>query len=102
MNKGTEFLAPVEEGVQAIATGRVLYAGRMPVFGLVVVLDHGERSYSLYGRLATTARSVGEDLQQGEIVGTLGAPEDGEAGNFYFEVRKEGVSVDPAKVLKKL
>jgi septal ring factor EnvC (AmiA/AmiB activator) len=98
-SKGLEFTSTPGIDVLAVAVGKVAFAGTMPGYDTVVVLDHGERSYSLYGRLGQSLVKVGEFVQQKQRVGTTGELDD-KGRNFYFEVRKNGAPVNPATVVK--
>lgn len=100
-SKGVDGEAEVGARVEAIAAGRVAFVGPMPGFGTVVILDHGKRHYSLYGRLGESMVSKGMVVQDRRAIGTTG--ELSEKGrNFYLEVRKDGKAIDPAVVVKGL
>ncbi len=90
--KGVEFEVSNQSSVRAIAPGKVMYVGKMPVFGNIVILDHGARVYSLYGRIIP-----GESLKVSSLVD--GGDLVGEASNepVYFEIRESGKPVDPQK-----
>ena len=93
-NNGVELL--VEEGstVKAIRDGIVRFIGEMPHFGPVVVVDHGERLYSLYGRLQKVSVKVGANLKRGGSIGLVGKISE-RGSNFYFESRRAGRAIDP-------
>ena len=74
--------------VVAIAEGKVAFVGVLPQLGTVVILDHGSREFSLYGKLTEPHVSVGAIVPSGGSIGTTG-------DTFYFEIRKKGVSTDP-------
>jgi len=93
-SKGQEYRGEPGGSVTAIAAGRVLHRGPMPGYGTILILDHGNRSYSLYGKLAEITVERGEDLKAGAELGRLG-PFEGDTGNLYFEIRKNGSPVDP-------
>ena len=97
-SKGLEFKTPEASQVRAVLGGRVAFAGTMPGYEMVVILDHGSRSYSLYGRLGKTFIAKGDLIKRGDAVGVTSAP-DSKGRNFYFETRKNGTPVDPATVL---
>jgi septal ring factor EnvC (AmiA/AmiB activator) len=82
-SKGLEFKTAAASQVSAILGGRIAFAGSMPGYDSVVIIDHGKRSYSLYGRL-------------GKIFVAKG---DAKGRNFYFETRKNGDPIDPMTVL---
>lgn len=93
--KGLEIQAIGLERVRGIAAGRVVFSGELPGLGAVVVLDHGQRSFSLYGRLAMVSSHVGDILEAGAVVGEASGSEP-----LYFEVRQSGVAIDPRGFVK--
>ncbi len=98
-SKGLEFRAEQGSEVKAVLGGRVAFSGSMPGFDTVVIVDHGERSYTLYGRLSKSHVKVGQLVEQREALGVTAAP-DSKGRNFYFETRKNGSPVDPATLLR--
>ncbi len=99
-SKGLEFQAPVGEKVRVVAPGRVMLNRVLAGFGSVIIVDHGERFYTLYGRLASSLKQVGDTLKQGEVIAVLGEP-DRKKKNFYFELRQKGKAIDPAQFFGK-
>lgn len=91
-SQGIEMRGKAGDDVQSIARGKVTFAGPLPGYGRVVILDHGERYYSLYGNLGTISVSRG-DLVDGKL-GTLP-----DSGGLYFEIREKKNSVDPSEYL---
>lgn len=94
--KGIEFRTEAGGRVFAIAAGRVMFAGRMPGYGGVVILDHGGRYYSLYSRLVESLVSRGQVVDRNDVLGKVGEP-DSRGRNFYFEIRQGGTPVNPQK-----
>jgi septal ring factor EnvC (AmiA/AmiB activator) len=72
----------------------------MPGYDTVVIIDHGERSYSLYGRLGKSHVKQGDLVQRRDVIGVTSAA-DSKGRNFYFETRKNGAPVDPGSVLSR-
>ncbi len=99
MSKGLEFLVEAGAEVRAVAAGQAIYVGTMPGFGEIVLLHHGKRYYSLYGRLFKPRVKAGDSVAQGDALAKTGEIADG-IGNFYFEIRQNGQPVDPAGYLK--
>lgn len=99
---GESFRKGVEIGgsgtVQAVDEGRVAFVGKMPQIGTVVIVDHGKRDYSLYGRLSAASVAVGDVLQPGQEVGNTSPPDD-LGRTLYFEVRRQGNPIDPEDFL---
>ena len=92
--KGLEYRTDLGEKVRAVAPGRVVFAKILPGYGNVVIVDHGLRYYSLYGRLASSIVREGELVKLGDVLAVLGDV-DGKGRNFYFELRLKGKAIDP-------
>jgi len=101
-NKGIEFATNLSSEVKAIADGRVIHTGRMPGYGTILIIDHGHRQYSLYGRLGGMLVQKGETVEAGSKIGIVGAAKDGVSGILYFEMRDSGRPIDPKQFFKRL
>lgn len=99
-SKGVEYKTADGSQVKAVLGGRVAFAGVMPGYDTVVIIDHGERSYSLYGRLGKSHVKQGDLVQRKDVLGVTSAA-DSKGRNFYFETRKNGAPVDPVSVLSR-
>ncbi len=78
-----------------MAAGRVAYADRHDGYGLTVILDHGDRYYTVYASLGGIDAKVGDTLPPGGRVGVVGSSEGGAQPKLYFEVRKDAATLDP-------
>ncbi len=76
------------EPVKAVAAGRVAYADRFMGYGNLIIIDHGDGYYTLYGGLDEMAARVGAEVGEDTPIGTVGE-------SLHFEVRKDGRPVDP-------
>ncbi len=84
------------EPVRAISYGRVAFADWLRGFGFLVILDHGAGYMSLYGYAQTLSREVGDWVQAGEIIASVG-DSGGQADTaLYFEIRHNGTPSNPA------
>ena len=79
----------------------VAYADLFAGFGNLVIVDHGAQNYSLYGNLLEIAVTKGTRVEQGHVVGTVGAPPTSATPGLYFELRVDGQPVDPLQWLRK-
>ena len=86
--------------VRAIFSGDVVYAQWLKGYGNLVVVDHGDGVFTLYGRLATGTIARGERVAIGDRVGALGESPEDEVAGLYFEIRDARASVDPALWLR--
>ncbi len=98
--KGLEFKGDVGAQVKAVADGKVVLSQVLPGYGNVIIVDHGKRYYTLYGRLAGSLKNVGDVVTKGEVVAVIGEP-DHRGRNFYFELRVKGKPVNPLKFFAK-
>jgi murein hydrolase activator len=86
--------------VKAIARGRVAYVGWMHAYGLIAVLEHEGGYYSLYGHNQNVAVSVGDWVQAGDPIATVGATGGHARSGLYFELRKGTDAINPRPWLK--
>ncbi len=98
--KGLEIRAPVGAKVNAVAPGKIVLSQVLPGYGNVIIIDHGERYYTLYGRLASSLKSVGEVVKNGDPLAILGEA-DYKGRNFYFELRIKGKATNPLEYFSK-
>jgi septal ring factor EnvC (AmiA/AmiB activator) len=86
--------------VHAIFSGDVVYAQWLKGYGNLVVVDHGDGVFSLYGRLATGTLQRGDHVAISDRVGLLGESPEDEVAGLYFEIRDARASADPALWLR--
>ena len=97
---GIEIASQAGAPVVGVHEGTVAYAAPFTGFGNLVIVDHGDRAYTLYGYLATLGVTKGARVGKGAQLGTVGtAPATGRP-TLYFEVRVDGKPGDPLQWLK--
>jgi len=101
IRKGIDIDAPAGEAIRAVEKGRVVYAKSFMGYGNMVIVDHGERYYTIYGHLAEILKKNGDPVRRGEVLGRVGESDANGGPKLYFEMRKDGRSVDPLAWLKK-
>lgn len=86
-----------EEGQKVISVfrGRVVFADWLRGFGLLLILDHGDGYMTLYGHNQSLHREVGDWVEAGETVASLGSTGDTAQPRLYFEIRHNGEPHDP-------
>ena len=100
IQQGIEIDAYPENSVRAVHAGRVVYADQFVGYGMLVIIDHGHREHTLYGRLGELRVTAGEDVAEGAVLGNL--PNTRVTGSgLHFEVRIEGRPEDPQDWLRK-
>ena len=80
--------------IHAVARGRVIYAGFLRGYGMLLIVNHGNGWMSMYGNNETLLHGVGDQVEVGEAIGTASPPTGINTG-VYFELRKDSQPVDP-------
>jgi septal ring factor EnvC (AmiA/AmiB activator) len=93
--QGWLIAAPAGSEVSTVAYGRVAFADWLRGYGLLIIIDHGEGFMSLYGHNESLLYEAGDWVEPGEIISVTGVRTGNDQG-LYFELRKDGKSVDPA------
>lgn len=85
--------------VRAVHPGRVVFADWLRGAGLLIIIDHGEGYMSLYGGNEALARDAGDWVDQSDVIATSGRGNAASAPGLYFEIRRQGSALDPARWL---
>jgi septal ring factor EnvC (AmiA/AmiB activator) len=85
--------------VRAVSDGVVIYADGFRGYDRVVIIDHGENYYSVYGHLTKLWVAVGDRVQTKRPIGEMGNAK--AEDRLYFEIRHQGKPLDPIAWLKK-
>lgn len=96
---GVDIDAPAGAPVKATAGGKVVRSGYEPLFGNVVVVDHGYGYHTLYAHLAQRLVEAGALLKKGDLVGKVGGTGRTTGPHLHYEVRVNGLPVNPARFL---
>jgi septal ring factor EnvC (AmiA/AmiB activator) len=97
---GIEISLAEGEQVRSVHDGSVAYADQFTGYGNLVILEHGDGAYSLYGFLADLAVSRGDRVEASAPIGASGRNPSGNPA-LYFELRVDGGAVDPLQWLKR-
>lgn len=95
-SNGLEIAVPPQTPVKSVWAGRILYAGPLKGFGNLMVIDHGDKYYTLYAHAARFTQKVGDLVGPGDVIAFSG--HDGRDA-VYFEIRYRSAPVDPAEWL---
>jgi septal ring factor EnvC (AmiA/AmiB activator) len=86
--------------VKTVAYGRVAFSDWLRGYGLLMIIDHGDGFMSLYGNNESLLHEVGDWVEAGTAISTVGTSSLSGSG-LYFEIRRDGKAMDPAVWLKR-
>ncbi|MGB9611449.1 MAG: M23 family metallopeptidase, partial [Bryobacteraceae bacterium] len=81
--------------VKAAADGIVIEADWMGNYGKLIVLDHGKGLQTWYAHLSRIDVIPGQEVRLGQIIGATGATGRATSPHLHYEVRRNGVAVNP-------
>ncbi|MBI2360408.1 MAG: peptidoglycan DD-metalloendopeptidase family protein [Deltaproteobacteria bacterium] len=99
--KGIDIAASLGEEIRAVESGKVVFADRFSGYGKMLIVDHGQRYYTIYAHLADLLKRSGEPVRRGELIATVGDSDSLQGARLYFEIRKGGKALDPLPWFKK-
>ena len=86
--------------ISAAAAGEVVLAGGQPIFGKVVIVDHGQGVKTSYNHLGNIAVEVGDRVEKGAALGTMGVTGQTYGPHLHWGLVVGGTAVDPAEWLE--
>jgi murein DD-endopeptidase MepM/ murein hydrolase activator NlpD len=95
MHEGIDIAVPTGTAVRASASGTVIHSGWLGGYGNLVVIDHGNGLATAYAHNSSLLVSVGQSVTQGETVSLAGSTGNSSGPHVHFEVRVNGLAVDP-------
>ena len=95
--RGIELAAPEGREVRAISHGRVAFADWIPVFGLIILIDHSGGYMSLYAHNQALYKDTGDWVSAGEVIANVGKSGGQQTDSLYFEIRHNGKPLNPAQ-----
>ncbi|RLB58895.1 MAG: hypothetical protein DRI34_03560 [Deltaproteobacteria bacterium] len=99
-HQGVDLRAPRGTPVRVVFPGRVAFADWFEGYGLLVIVEHGGGFYTLYAHLDDLRVHKGQRLRQGQLLGGVGETGSLKGPYLYFEIRRGGKAVDPARWIK--
>ncbi len=97
---GVDIEAGEGRDVAAVFAGHVVYTGWFKGYGNLIILDHDNEYYTLYAHVADIVVKEGDDVKQGQRIGTVGDTGSLEGPRLYFEVRHQGKPQNPEQWLR--
>ena len=98
--KGVDIKNNTGTPIKAAADGVVVYSGSDggAKYGKLIIINHNDICLSVYAHNNKLLVEEGEDVSKGQLISTMGSTGTS-SSKLHFEVRKDGTSIDPQKVL---
>jgi murein DD-endopeptidase MepM/ murein hydrolase activator NlpD len=98
--KGINIRGSIGDDVKAVHAGIVQWSDWFEGRGKMVIIDHGERHYTLYAHLSEFFVSKGAYVRKHQVIGRLGDTGSLQGGMLHFEIRNRATPLDPARWLR--
>lgn len=98
--KGIEIKAPEGREIKSIFEGKVIFADWFKGYGNLLIINHGEKYYSLSAHASRLFKKTGDLVGQGETVALVGDTNSLKGSCLYFEIRHQGKPMDPLEWLE--
>jgi murein DD-endopeptidase MepM/ murein hydrolase activator NlpD len=96
---GMDIAAERNTPIRTAAEGVVVTSMWDDTYGYMIVIDHGFGLSSLYGHNARNLVAVGDRVTRGQTIGFVGSTGKSTAPHLHFEIRRNGVHVNPRDYL---
>jgi len=99
-HNGVDYAASTGTPVWAMASGKVVFAGRKGPNGNLVAIDHGNGLKSYYAHLHRIARGIrkGVKIRQKQTLGSVGSTGRATGPHLHFAVKRNGKWVNPSRL----
>ena len=95
INQGVVFFANEGASVVSIFPGKVVFSDWLNGYGLLIIIDHGRGSMTLYANNKSLLKHKGNFVSQGEQIAMVGHTGTFKENGLYFEIRQRGKAVNP-------
>lgn len=100
-HKGLDIAAKIGTPIKAVADGKVTYSGVMGGYGNLIIIDHGNGITTRYGHCSKLYVKLGKQVKAGELIAAVGNTGNSTGPHLHFEIRQNGVYVNPTDYLYK-
>jgi|GEM_PF-1387844 len=94
-SNGVLFHVTADAPVKAVYQGNVVWSEWLKGYGNTIILDHGNRYFTIYAHLGSTDVKVGDHVEEGETIGKVGEVGVGNDTTLYFEIRHGEKPLNP-------
>lgn len=85
----------------AVYDGVIQYAGPLADYNNVIIIDHGDNYFTVYGFVSQALVSTGQSVTQGQQIATLDIEPLSNSYQMYFEIRHFSEPLDPVRWMRR-
>lgn len=97
---GLTYASTEQRGAVVVADGVCMFADLVDGLGLVAIVQHNDGYMTVYANLAQLTVTAGTPVDEGTLLGHTGAGSPLGDDGLYFELRFNGVPIDPIPWLR--
>ena len=92
---GIDLASFANSPIEAANDGVVIFAQKLGIYGLTVVIDHGQGLASLYGHLSSFSVAQGSVVKKGDVIAYSGRTGLANGDHLHFSILVHGIFVNP-------
>ena len=99
-HKGVDYGSPYGSPIRAVADGEISFSGDRSAYGKTVIIKHDSKRTTLYAHMSNidSISKIGKKIKRGDVIGYVGRTGRVTGTHLHYELRINGVHVDPLKV----
>jgi murein DD-endopeptidase MepM/ murein hydrolase activator NlpD len=94
-HKGHDFAVPRGTPIHAPADGIVTMAAMTFFNGNLVIIDHGDRLFTIYAHLSAMDVKPGDKVRRGQLIGKVGTTGRSTGPHLHWGVYWQNMAIDP-------
>lgn len=100
-HRGIDYGCPTGTPILASDDGTVTLVKDLPTgYGKYIMIQHDGGYQTIYAHLSSLGVRVGQDVTKGDVIAMSGNTGNSTGPHLHFEVRKQGIQIDPKGVLQ--
>ncbi len=100
VHKGVDIRGQEGEEVKASNDGKVVLAEELFFGGNTIVIDHGQRIYTIFMHLSEFNVKLGDIVSKGNIIGFVGSSGRSSGPHLHFGVKVLNININPVSFVK--
>jgi len=97
--RGIVIEAGQDSPIKAVYSGKVIYSGWFEGYGNIIIIDHGDKYYTVSAHASRLLKRINDRVIKGDIIALVGDTGLLRDPCLYFEIRYQGKLQDPLEWL---